>query len=1242
MNSPKKKIVGVTIGVALLGIVLLNIMFKPVAPILASPDKKSEKSLNKPETNKESVDEQNSLVKASSSLRALDPVENPEGLKATPKVFTLAKNTPFPNLTTEAGRKTLFSELVIPNPQFGAHYEYVTADGSPATPSSAETGFKLIYVEITESYSLSSIRVPIPVTITDTSTTLLLDNQVGIQTSNVNGKIILYPDEVKNKTAEQLQQLVKTRSNVKAWSTETGEEVAVDVLSTTIATKSVGTYKAEFEVTLGSETGEKKATTQRDVLVFGADIKAPNYFTIVQKGNLAMGTNAASIFSKYQTLSTTTASNATYEWVADEAGTPTVPVNKFDSSNTGFHWAYIKMTEKTNTAVSTVIPIPVTVTLENQTVIVSSKVGVSYDVPILKVSETKGKTIPQIISILTQKISLKAWDTTTGENLDARITSSSINSSSRGKNEVVVTVVLGTELLKQNISVLVVPDAVLGAADIQEWQNLPLNSTDGVITNPINGSKIGFLNRGLTDSIANDVGFRIQDQSNRGYVYSAGTGRVATIPGVNNQVLYRTIWERTAGLGWSVAATNISTKYFLRKGNELKEVLVDETNNIMYVYNLSISRNLNFSVKLDMYNLSNTTKSFSMLESVDTDYYVDSVPIYALRNNSGFYMQPSSGNRFTVKLKDGRGNWLSDYSKYIAGAYSLIGVSQGTNYFGNSFLTNGTESRNYSEGQVIASGVDSGYQLGAPWKNIAPDEALKTGYEVFAGQEIPYMQLKANPEVFNIYSDSTEELKTDYKLSKIPTVNEQGTIYVTYPNGEEARFPFASNNVKEFDGSLTIPLSTLPKQENEKYGSIHKYETLMQAVDETDSPMNGLPSQDYSIKVNVYKLGGTPIAQTIRKDSVWSKTAQGLIKDPIVMVGHTATFEYVNPTKPVDTSKVGLQYAEVRMTDKQDPSQTTVIKVPVMVVEGTPPTSGLIIGAEDIAVKKAEVLGLTDEQLKSFILKKSGAIAWDVATGLSEGVELSITETSLTNDPDTTKTHTATIQAKKGTTIKTTTIQIRVNAKLTVNFLDENGNPLHEAYTDVKALDTTVDLTKITAITDILNTLKEENYDLVKKPDNEIMTIVDGENKVSYQFNGSLKILSAPDVLDFETKKATINAVKFKDPKIIGNPLVVSDTRADKVKWNLKAKVDQPLTSLEDERVKLPDSIKYKYQEDELTLTDESSVIFSHLNTVSGRYDITQERWSKGDGFMLDLAPGAIKALGKYQAQITITLENAK
>ncbi|OJG25627.1 hypothetical protein RU98_GL000868 [Enterococcus caccae] len=217
-------------------------------------------------------------------------------------------------------------------------------------------------------------------------------------------------------------------------------------------------------------------------------------------------------------------------------------------------------------------------------------------------------------------------------------------------------------------------------------------------------------------------------------------------------------------------------------------------------------------------------------------------------------------------------------------------------------------------------------------------------------------------------------------------------------------------------------------------------------------------------------------------------------------------------------------------------------------------------------------------------------------------------------------------------------------AQLNVKFLDEKGNQLHDPYTSEENVGTPIDLTKLTGVTETIKELTNDNYILAKKPDNEVITIIDGKNDFTYQFSGTLKISSAPDILDFETKKATIDAVKYTNPTIIGEPLVISDTRADKVKWNLKARIDQPLTHSDKVQgdIIIPDAIKYKYQDDELTLTDQDTVIFSHLNTDSGSYNVTKERWSKGDGFMLDLQPGAVKVLGKYKAQITITLENAK
>lgn len=1224
-------------SVVLASLVVVIIIYTKSDRILAE----TEKNIQSEQKNKNQTENSGNKVHTKLAIRALDPVKNDSGLQATSKPVILGKNEAFPDLDTESGRNLLFSELVIPNSQDGASYEYVNSEGSAITPSSAETGFQRIYVKIIENHGQTTILVPIPVSVTDADTTLLLNDRVAVQTSTVDGKIIMYPNDIQNKKTEQLQDSIKNSAKIKTWNTQTGEDISVNVVSTTINTSSVGMYKATFEVTLG--TGEEqKAILQKDILVFGANVKSSDYITIDKGKKLEMGTNATNIFTKYQTSSSEQATNATYEWVSNKEGDSTVPENVFDSTKSGLQWGFIKMTDRRNSSISTVISIPVTVTAEEQTTTINSEFGLSYNLPIFEVSELKDKTTSDITNLVSNKLRVEAWKLITGETIATKVDSSLIKESTRGTSQVTITIMSGEKNVSYTLEVWVLPDSVFKNQNLEGWEYIPYQ-TSSLIKNPFNNSYIGFPNRGINNrktlQLAEKFGFMIKDGKNVPYVESTwGYGMVADIPGVNGKPLYNVNnWDRTSGIGYYTVTKFFTSSYFLRKGNELKQIIFDKNNEIAFVYSLSLSTNVNFLVELDMYNLSSSSKSFSMLEKVDTSYYGDTVPIYSLQNNGGFYLL-GGGNRLTLKLKKPNGSWISDYSKYRVGYYSTI-VNTINNIFGNDYSQSGQEVDNKKFGDVLYSGNDSGYQLGAPWKMVSKDQALNTGYEVFLGNELPYMNMKGDPEVINVYNDDPIEVK--YKLSKIPSVTDYGKVYVTYPNNDEEQFPFMANESKEFDGKFTVPKSKLTNQQNET--NPVEYQVSLLAVNEADGPMKTLPSQeDYEVKINIYKFGGTAKAQVVKKDSVWSKTADALIKDPIVLPGHTAGFEYVNKEKPIDTSKEGFQYVDVRMTDNSDPTRTTIIKVPVMVVKGSIPTTGLLLGTYDIATSKSEVADLTDTELDEFILKKSEAVAWDVTTGLSKDVELSVIESSLVNNPDITKTYTATIQAKKGTLVTKQTIRINFGAKLTVNFLDKNGSSLQEPYTIFKGIGESVELSKMTEITDILTKLKNDNYELVKKPEEESFTMVKEGKSVAYQFNGFLTLLSAPSSLDFETKQATINAVKFTDPKVIGKSLVVSDTRADKSSWALKAKIDQPLTSLENKQVQISNAIKYQYKEDELTLTDENVIIFEHLNTVSGNIDVTKEHWSKGDGFILDLAPGAIKALGKYQAKITITLENAK
>lgn len=956
-------------------------------------------------------------------VQPMPRISNEEGLKAEPKVFTLQQNAAFPAAgSSQTELNKLVTGLVIPQPGFGIVWDYVTESGESFIPSSAEAGFQTIYVEITEMYNLTSIRVPIPVTVTNSNTTLLVSNKVALQTDMFNGQIILYPSETAGKSNDELKELIKTKTNAHAWDLSTGESVETSVSATTTKNNAVGAYTATYSVNFEGTSG----TTSKNVIVFGANVKTPYYFTVGTDIPVDMGTNGANLFSGYRTVTSTTAANAIYEWVTVD-GEPTEPVNTFKSSKVGFHWGYVKMTDKSNPQFNTIIPIPLTVTEPDQSLIVSAKAGLSYTPTVLNASETKGKTVPQIISLLTSKLSPKSWELTTGEELAVRITSSTISQTTRGVGDVTVTITRGAETLTSVIKVLVVPDEVFGLDGIEGWKSIPVGSDAGTITNPINQSKMGFPGRGIVGATTND-GFIIRDRNGVGYIYQAGNGRISDIPGVGTAPIYGNGgWGRDNGLGRYIIP-QLTSKYFLRKGNNLKQILMDTTNQIMYVYNLGLARNLNFSIELNMYNLQPGARNFSMLESVDTDYLRDSVPIYALGNNSGFYMQPEEDKRFTIRLKDSQGNWLSDYTKYIAGAYNAIGVSGNFNYFGNDFNETGNEIQDITEGVAIATGVDSAYQLGAPWKSIPQDSALKTGYQVFAGNELPYMDLTTIPKSLNIYpNDGRTSFETDYTLSGIPTTTDYGTVHITYPNGQETTQPFTSNASKTATGHVSIPRDTLPATLNDQSGSIKTYPTGMIAINEAPGAMQGLPSNDYAMNINVYNLGATPIAQSIRQNTAWTKTAASLVKDPIILPGNTPIYEFVDGTP--DTSVAGLQFVKVRMTDSDEPTQTKIIDVPLNVTATAPPTTGLTVAANDFTIRKSGLTNATEDQIKQMILKESKAVGWDNTTGLSTDITLSVTTTTLMPSADSGN-YTATIRATKGSTTVQTSINITVSSGL--------------------------------------------------------------------------------------------------------------------------------------------------------------------------------------------------------------------
>lgn len=687
-----------------------------------------------------------------------------------------------------------------------------------------------------------------------------------------------------------------------------------------------------------------------------------------------------------------------------------------------------------------------------ESIVITSEINLEYTNIWLNISEVISKTDEEIIADIETFLEMNVLGSGNVSGYVSRVSDvSTLTEENRGYIEIVAEVKVDERIYKPKIKVLVLPNGVFGKDDGTGWENLPLNATNGFLENPINGAKLGFPQRGVmtkpvpsTNEFATDTGFLIVDKYDKGYVYGGGSGigsgRVSSIPYINGSTYSLEEGQafRSVGVGWShVANVHITNKIFLRKGNVLKEILFDTKNQISYVYDLKLEKNMNFSVSLSMYNLSPATKSFSMLENVDTDFYNDHVPIYSLGDNSGFYLKTLNKNyeevRFAIKLKN-NGAWLSDYTKYKVTTFGSLSDNQ----FGADFLINGHETQNISKDTVILQGKDSAYQLGAPPRAVTQDEALSGGYQIFVGNELPYMKLTASPVSFDVYDNREDRLlNINYDLTTIPSVGEKGNINVTYPEGQVEKIPFVADLATSFKGAHTLKLDNLP---NEEIGTIKRYGIDLLAAVESESIWTGLPSNNVGIEVNVYNFGGTPVLKAVKKDSVWNKSADELITSPVALPGHKIAYEYASHQP--DTSKTGMQWTEVLMTDQQDTKQTKIIKVPILVVDGPLP-SGLWVNAEDIYLNKSEVTGMTSSQIEKYILEKSKAVGYDINTGLNKDIELSVTKTTLTGRPDISIPHSATIQASKtGLPSATKDIQIfliedpKISAALSVEKKD--------------------------------------------------------------------------------------------------------------------------------------------------------------------------------------------------------------
>ncbi|WP_429951132.1 hypothetical protein [Enterococcus sp. AZ101] len=204
-----------------------------------------------------------------------------------------------------------------------------------------------------------------------------------------------------------------------------------------------------------------------------------------------------------------------------------------------------------------------------------------------------------------------------------------------------------------------------------------------------------------------------------------------------------------------------------------------------------------------------------------------------------------------------------------------------------------------------------------------------------------------------------------------------------------------------------------------------------------------------------------------------------------------------------------------------------------------------------------------------------------------------------------------------------------------VKFVNAIGATIHPDITIDRALNDTIDLSVEQAVQDTLMKLKEEyTFDESSLPKGEL-AVDSSSASWEYKFTGRLVYLSSPESFDFKLNIASYKKIRVDDPEVIGLPLVVSDTRESKPGWSLSVKLTEELLN-QDGKTILKNAIRYKNGKTETILNNQGYQIVSHLD--SGKYDVSKEWSADGNGLKLEIAPGAVNALGKYHGEILFEL----
>ncbi|MEI5990122.1 hypothetical protein A5881_001615 [Enterococcus termitis] len=220
------------------------------------------------------------------------------------------------------------------------------------------------------------------------------------------------------------------------------------------------------------------------------------------------------------------------------------------------------------------------------------------------------------------------------------------------------------------------------------------------------------------------------------------------------------------------------------------------------------------------------------------------------------------------------------------------------------------------------------------------------------------------------------------------------------------------------------------------------------------------------------------------------------------------------------------------------------------------------------------------------------------------------------------------------TTPATDTV-VTLDSQVIVKFVDDSSVPLEIAdqITFTQEIGTSIDVSKEESVKAVINKLKKKYEQILPTPG--LVEFKPKVTTVEFKFKGLLTYISSPESFDFGLKISSYKKIRVDDPKIIGLPLVVSDTRTNSPGWSLKVKLTEELLN-EDGKTTLKNAVRYKNGKSEEILNNHALAIVQ--KQTPGEYDVSKDWSAEGEGLKVEIAPGAVNALGKYHGEILFEL----